>query len=101
MVCVGDALKTLDPVQFNKWSHYLLLKASFYESYVKNITYTPLRIQALFNFYCTCTTHTPTRPTASLVKNYWCRRNVESPIRVLQHSQACQFYTKQKNSYTL
>lgn len=30
----GDALKTLDPAQFNKWSSYLALKASFYESYV-------------------------------------------------------------------
>ena len=30
----GDALKTLDPAQFLKWSSYLALKAAFYESYV-------------------------------------------------------------------
>lgn len=30
----GDALKTLDPAQFGKWSSYLSLKAAFYESYV-------------------------------------------------------------------
>lgn len=29
----ADALKTLDPNQFGKWTHYLTLKASFYESY--------------------------------------------------------------------
>lgn len=34
---VGDALKTLDPVQFGKWNSYLLLKASFYESYVSDL----------------------------------------------------------------
>jgi len=32
-IFAGDALKTLDPVQFGKWNSYLLLKASFYEAY--------------------------------------------------------------------
>ena len=39
---VGDALKTLDPVQFGKWNSYLLLKASFYESYVSDLHAPPL-----------------------------------------------------------
>ncbi len=30
----GEALKTLDPAQFSKWSSYLQLKADFYESCV-------------------------------------------------------------------
>ncbi len=31
---VADALKTLDPVLFGKWGHYLGLKAAVYEAYV-------------------------------------------------------------------
>lgn len=31
----GDALKTLEPAQFAKWTSYLALKAAFYESYVR------------------------------------------------------------------
>ncbi len=35
-MCVrtADALKTLDPVMFGKWSHYLGLKSAVYEAYV-------------------------------------------------------------------
>ncbi len=39
---LGDALKTLDPNQFGKWSHYLMLKAAFYESYVRKPIYISL-----------------------------------------------------------
>jgi len=34
-LCLGDALKTLDPAMFGKWGHYLGLKAAVYESYVR------------------------------------------------------------------
>ena len=33
----GDALKTLEPAQFNKWATYLALKAAFYDSYVSSL----------------------------------------------------------------
>ena len=33
-MCTGDALNTLDPNLFGKWTHYLTLKAAFYEAYV-------------------------------------------------------------------
>ena len=32
---VADALKTLDQAQFGKWTAYLQLKGSIYESYVR------------------------------------------------------------------
>ena len=35
---VADALKTLDPNLFGKWTHYLNLKAAFYEAYVSRVT---------------------------------------------------------------
>ena len=77
---VGDALKTLDPVQFGKWNSYLLLKASFYESYVSDLhaphfgggCLSKIR-DSSSEIVCCC------RRIASLVRSCLPRRSVESP----------------------
>ena len=35
----GEALKTLDPAQFGKWSSYLAMKAAFYDAYVSTLPF--------------------------------------------------------------
>jgi hypothetical protein len=77
----GEALKTLDPAQFGKWSAYLALKASFYESYT----------------YC------------FFGKELLAQEKCGDSIKVLQHSQAlceranklCEKYARTKGPGTI
>ena len=63
---VADALKTLDPVLFGKWGHYLGLKAAVYEAYVS-----PLSCNVLCNV-CAAWLHLfHCRPTVSMARSYW------------------------------
>ena len=79
LVCAGDALKTLDPSTFKKWSSYLKMKATFYEAHVRQ--------QHSMHAVCVCLTHVFLahvhsvlfgwdRPTVSLGKNCLERRSV-------------------------
>ena len=70
----GDALKTLDPHQFGKWTSYLALKAAFYEAYVSGPQHAVHRTSL-------CGTLLLCRHTASLARSCCLRRNVGSPSR--------------------
>ena len=74
----GDALKTLDPAQFNKWATYLTLKAAFYESYVSALDGKLVMIYSLF-----CQTY------CFFGKELLVQEKCGDSIKALQHSQAC------------
>lgn len=82
-IFAGDALKTLDPVQFGKWNSYLLLKASFYEAYVSHFTVSAIvqyepHLPTVECCLCDVICH---RHTASLVRSCLRRRSVGNPSR--------------------
>ena len=89
----GDALKTLDPAQFLKWSSYLALKAAFYESYVSGLIGRRLHCPLpCINLPSICRTHccllrvltkslSLCRLTVSLARSCWCRRSAETLLK--------------------
>ena len=86
---VADALKTLDPNQFGKWTHYLTLKASFYESYVSLYSEVWLQIYLAPG----------NRHTVFMAKSSWSRKSVGTPLKlcstvklVSREGKECQFF---------
>lgn len=98
---LGDALKTLDPVMFGKWSHYLGLKSAVYESYVSynlltnainfSIYYMQLYMFISTSYAITMFIHDSPQAYCFYGKELLEQEKCGDSIRVLRHAQACEW----------
>ena len=95
----GDALKTLDPVQFGKWNSYLLLKASFYEAYVSHLP--PSVSHSSLLMWHVVRVALPPQAYCFFGQELLVQEKCGESIKVLQHSQACKHVREISETHSL